>query len=190
MNGETGNSNDIILTIIGSGMNLTGKLFTLNDVRIDGKFTGELQAKGKIVVSELGEITGDVKGINIVIMGKAHGDFEAENNFQVASGGFFKGTVKTRFIHISDSAHFEGTCDISPTHKALDMVQPEESFETEKITKILTSQQVKTKHQKQPETVPEKKFEQTAGKPAEPEDSTAPAKQSIFASKIKQMKSV
>src|SRR5690554_666796 len=194
MNGDFGNNNDINLTIIGSGMNLTGNLFTLNDVRIDGKFTGDLQAKGKIVVSELGEITGDVKGVNIVIMGKAYGDFEAENNFQVASGGYFKGTVKTRCINISDSAHFEGTCDISPKHKALDLVQPEESFDTEKIERILILQQEESEEQKQPETIKEKAIEKPEEKPEEKPkealDNTPPPKLSIFASKIREIKSV
>lgn len=204
MNGDLGSSNDINLTIIGSGMNLTGNLFTLNDVRIDGKFNGELQAKGKIVVSEQGEITGIVKGVNIVIMGKAYGDYEAENNFQVSSGGFFKGTVKTRYIHISDSAHFEGTCDISPSHKALDLVQPEESFDTEKIDKLLALHSEAPKVEKQPEPQPvsapvpekpaEKIVEEPITKPKEPdvktEEETPPAKQSIFASKIRQIKSV
>lgn len=218
MNGEFGNSNDINLTIIGSGMNLTGNLFTLNDVRVDGKFKGELQAKGKIVVSEHGEINGIVKGVNIVIMGKAHGEFEAENNFQVAAGGFFHGNVKTRYINISNSAHFEGTCDISPSHKALELVQPENSIDTAKIEEILAiyakAPQVKKKPEmapamepeispeitadKQPENVletqPASAEEKPVDKPKEQsvhtDDTPPPAKQSIFASKIRQIKSV
>jgi len=107
-------SGQINLTIIGEGMEITGELWSSDDIRIDGRFDGELGTKGRIVISRKGFVKGNISGQNINIQGKAEGDFEAKNNFQIAPGGSFRGSVKTRFINITESAYFNGTCNIFP----------------------------------------------------------------------------
>lgn len=190
MNRELEND-DINLTIIGSDMSLTGDLLTSNDVRIDGEFYGELITSGKIVVSEDGYIEGKIRGVDIVIIGQAKGEFVAENNFQISPGGYFKGTIKTRYIRISDSAHFDGTCDISPGREDIETVHTKKNFDIEK--------KERTTNLQLPETKPEKHIkstlEKTNKKPKESSHSSddsapPPEKQSLLASKIKQIKSI
>ena len=125
--------NQVGLTIIGSEMNLNGELFSNDDIRIDGKFVGELQTNGKIVISKGGYVEGLLKAKNIVVVGKAKGDFEAENNFKISDGGSFEGSVKSRYINITELAHFEGTCSISPKNKDIVIVQSESSTDIKKL---------------------------------------------------------
>jgi len=132
------------LTIIGTDMELTGDLYTSNDVRVDGKFFGNMHSTGKIVVSKNGTMAGNIKGVNVVIMGKAEGEFMVENNFQVLPESSFKGSVKTRYLHIADNAFFDGTCDISPNHEAIKVDQPKHRIDIESLEKLLKVQSAKT----------------------------------------------
>lgn len=115
---KTNESNsEINLTIIAAGMEVTGELSSTDDIRIDGKFSGELETTGRIVITGEGYVEGNVRGKDITINGNAMGDFRAEKNFQLSSNGVFKGTVETRFINITETAVFDGTCVISQTKK-------------------------------------------------------------------------
>jgi len=114
------NNDQVKLTIIGEDMELTGELWTSDDIRIDGRFYGELESKGRIVISNKGFVKGNITGYNIIVQGKAEGDFEAKHNFQISPGGYMEGSVRTRFINITESAYFNGTCNITPVEKVSD----------------------------------------------------------------------
>jgi cytoskeletal protein CcmA (bactofilin family) len=109
--GEKGNQ--VNLTIIGEGMELTGELCSADDIRIDGTFVGDLHTNGKIVVSKKGFVSGIIKAHNVTIQGRGKGEFEAENSFQISPGGYLEGSVKTKYMNITESAFFHGTCNIS-----------------------------------------------------------------------------
>lgn len=116
--GKTNNKGrEAELTIIGEGMEVTGELTTSDDIRIDGVFTGELKSQGRIVVAPKGYVEGNVRGKTITVNGNGKGEFQAEHNFELASRGEFTGTVKTKFINITETAVFEGTCVISQNTK-------------------------------------------------------------------------
>ena len=189
MNRELEN-NDINLTIIGSDMSLTGELCTSNDVRIDGKFCGELITKGKIVVSEEGYIEGKIRGVDIVIIGHAKGEFVAENNFHISPGGYFKGTIKTRYIRISDSAHFDGTCDISPGREDIEKVQPKKNLDIEKKEPVTNPQLAETKLERHIKSSSEKTNKKPKESSNHSDNTPPPENQSLLASKIKQIKSI
>lgn len=109
---------EINLTIIGGSMKVKGEIITSDDIRIDGKFSGILQSRGKIVVAPQGEVNGNVEGKDIVVNGKAEGEFRAGRNFHLAPKGFFKGKVETCYIHITEMSVFEGSCIISRNEHA------------------------------------------------------------------------
>jgi len=115
----TKSNGEVNLTIIGEGMEITGELNTSDDIRIDGVFKGELETKGKVVISPKGYLEGNVRGNTISVNGKGKGDFHAAHNFEVVSNGGFSGTVKTKFINILETAVFEGTCFISQNNSSL-----------------------------------------------------------------------
>jgi len=103
---------EIKLTIIGTGMDINGELISQDDIRIDGKFFGDIETSGKIVISNKGFVDGNIKGKNITVHGEAKGEVIATNNFCMAPGGTFKGSVKTKYINITELAYFNGTCVI------------------------------------------------------------------------------
>jgi cytoskeletal protein CcmA (bactofilin family) len=111
------NGREVNLTIIIQGTEVTGDLSTSDDIRIDGKFFGNIETKGKLVISKQGYVEGIVRGTDILINGKAKGDFQVDNNFHLSPEGIFSGSVETRFINISETSIFDGTCVISQNKK-------------------------------------------------------------------------
>ncbi len=193
MNKEVSNS-EMDLTIIGAEMQVNGELFTSSDVRIDGKFYGELQTKGKIVVSKNGYAEGNVKGGNIVIMGKAKGKFEAENNFYFLRDSSFKGSVKTRFINITESADFEGVCDISPKHEDIEFVKSPIDASFDKPKEVFDLQAADTtssdKQLEKPSFREEKADKEKPKQLEETSENLNKSSQSLLTSKISQIKSL
>jgi|GEM_PF-5676258 len=102
------------LTIIGSEMQLTGELCSSHDIRVDGGYTGNIRTKGKLVVSKEGFVSGIVHAKDIIIQGRSEGDFVSENTFRIDPGGHFEGSARTRFMRITETACFNGTCAIIP----------------------------------------------------------------------------
>jgi cytoskeletal protein CcmA (bactofilin family) len=126
------NGREINLTIIKQGTEVTGELSTSDDIRIDGKFFGDIETKGKLVISKQGYVEGNVRGADILINGKAKGDFQVDNNFHLSPEGIFAGSVETRFINISETSIFDGTCVISQNKKPNQFKHIENEFYTKK----------------------------------------------------------
>ena len=186
--------NQVGLTIIGSEMNLNGELFSNDDIRIDGKFIGELQTNGKIVISKGGYVEGILKAKNIVVVGKAKGDFEAENNFKISDGGFFEGSIKSRYINITELAHFEGTCSISPKNKDIVIVQSESNSDIKKLKSTLdpkpANQELDKRLETPPPTISVSDDKKSKEKMEVSTEVISSESKSILTSKISQIKSI
>ena len=59
---------------ISSGTRITGELFSTNDLRIDGSFNGKIYSKGRIVIGETAEVSGEIVCANADIWGRMKGD--------------------------------------------------------------------------------------------------------------------
>ena len=59
---------------ISSGTKISGELFSTNDLRIDGCFSGKIFSKGRIVIGETAEVSGEIICTNADIWGRLKGD--------------------------------------------------------------------------------------------------------------------
>jgi cytoskeletal protein CcmA (bactofilin family) len=138
------NGREVNLTIIIQGTEVTGELSTSDDIRIDGKFFGNIETKGKLVISKQGYVEGIVRGTDILINGKAKGDFQVDNNFHLSPEGIFSGSVETRFINISETSIFDGTCVISQNKKPNQFKTNNDKFYSRKTNQIEKTQYKKS----------------------------------------------
>jgi cytoskeletal protein CcmA (bactofilin family) len=138
------NGREVNLTIIIQGTEVTGELSTSDDIRIDGKFFGNIETKGKLVISKQGYVEGIVRGTDILINGKAKGDFQVDNNFHLSPEGIFSGSVETRFINISETSIFDGTCVISQNKKPNQFKINNDKFYSRKTNQIEKTQYKKS----------------------------------------------
>ena len=196
------NGREINLTIIKQGTEVTGELSTSDDIRIDGRFFGDIETKGKLVISKQGYVEGIVRGTDILINGKAKGEFQVDNNFHLSPEGIFSGSVETRFINISETSIFDGTCVISQNKKPNQFKHNENEFYSKKTTQFEKTQdkkpdsgiaktinQTEKENDKKPGVTQRKEQSQEQSKEQnkETESTNDGNKTSFFSSKISQI---
>ena len=61
------------INLIGTGTEITGDVVSDGDIRIDGKLTGNLKTKGKVVIGETGAVDGEITCKNSEVLGTIKG---------------------------------------------------------------------------------------------------------------------
>ncbi|MEO5342408.1 MAG: polymer-forming cytoskeletal protein [Gammaproteobacteria bacterium SHHR-1] len=91
-------------TVIGKGTEVRGDVHFQGGLHVDGRVLGAISAeqddKSTLVLSELGEIHGDIHVPNAVLNGEVQGDVHASNRVELASKASINGTVYYRFLEM------------------------------------------------------------------------------------------
>jgi len=112
-------------TLIGPGTELKGVLKDKESVRIDGRFEGEIETEGTIVIGEDATVNANIKAAEVVISGKVVGDIECDGKVEISSTGSLEGKVKASDLTIAEGAFFNGECRMNPSNQ---QKKPEEGF--------------------------------------------------------------
>ncbi len=96
--------------IIAQGTNITGDIHSEGDFRIEGTIVGKIDAKGRIVVGESGNVDGEITCGDADICGKVVGKLEVANLTVFKATAIFSGDVITKKLSIEPGAAFTGTC--------------------------------------------------------------------------------
>lgn len=99
-----------ITTVLGKGSVFEGKLLFEGAVRIDGRFSGEIRARGSLVIGETAHVAANVEADHIVVQGRAEGDLQASGLIQVLAPANVQGTLTAPQLEIQRGATFNGTC--------------------------------------------------------------------------------
>lgn len=91
---------------------MTGEMVSASDIRIDGKFTGKLCTKGKLVVGEKALVDGVIVCNSADIWGEVKGDIFVESSISLKAKSVYTGAVKSSKVGIEMGAIFNGTCNI------------------------------------------------------------------------------
>lgn len=101
-----------IITIIGNGMEGTGRLFGKGSVRIDGKYEGDIEVDGDVVIGQTGSVIGNIKASALSIAGALHGDTSISGKLEVLPTGTLIGDAKIGSLVIEEGAMLKGHCEI------------------------------------------------------------------------------
>ncbi len=102
------NKGDEIVTIIGTGVIIEGKLSSTGDVRIDGNVKGDIKATGNVTVGESGEVDGQINADIITLGGKVMGSVNAKDKLVLESKAALKGDIVTKILVVEAGAKFDG----------------------------------------------------------------------------------
>ncbi|MGE0267255.1 MAG: polymer-forming cytoskeletal protein [Candidatus Omnitrophota bacterium] len=83
------------------------------NLKINGQFTGSLEAKGTLTIGSDGIVNADITGDNIVIAGKVNGDILANVMLVLMPTAVLTGDIKTPKLNIVEGAVFQGKCQMS-----------------------------------------------------------------------------
>lgn len=104
--------NPKIDTIIGPSSNIEGKINAAGNVRIDGKYTGDIYTESDVIIGETGYIKGNIFSNNVSISGKVEGNVTCKGILEIAPTGRLIGDIEVKNVSICDGAVFKGNCNM------------------------------------------------------------------------------
>jgi cytoskeletal protein CcmA (bactofilin family) len=99
------------LTFLARGFEFKGTLHFDGTVRIDGVVTGDVHAKGMLILGQHAVIEGDVSAGTIVSGGRIAGTVTASEKVQLLSTAALLGAVNTPVLRIEEGVRFQGDCE-------------------------------------------------------------------------------
>ncbi|MBR3407199.1 MAG: polymer-forming cytoskeletal protein [Bacteroidales bacterium] len=105
------NANINEVTRIAAGAFFKGELSTDTDIRLDGRFEGKLETKGRLVVGVEGVVDGDIICNDVDFGGKMNsGTFLVKETLSLKSGCQVNGDLRFKRLQIELDAKFTGRC--------------------------------------------------------------------------------
>lgn len=99
-----------IVGLLGKGTSFDGKLFFEGTVRIDGKFSGEVETKGLLVIGDEAYVNARISAETIIIRGEYHGNITASKAIEIRGKGKLYGDIHTPSLIVDEGVIFEGNC--------------------------------------------------------------------------------
>ena len=87
-----------------------GQLDFEKGVRLLGKFDGEINSGGQLVVEDGATLTGDVKAERIRINGQVKGNLSASQKVELTASARMEGDLQTARLEVAEGAVLVGRC--------------------------------------------------------------------------------
>jgi cytoskeletal protein CcmA (bactofilin family) len=103
---------DQINAFLGKDSEFEGKLSFTGTVRIDGRFKGDILAKGTLIIGEAAVIESQIQVSHAVICGEVRGDISAEKKIEIHAPGKVFGNIQAPVVTIDEGVIFDGNCQM------------------------------------------------------------------------------
>src|SRR3954464_14992245 len=95
-------------TLLGKGSEFEGKLTFEGQVRIDGKFTGQIHTKDTLVIGEGARVSAEINAGTVIVNGIVEGNIRATQTIELDQPGRVKGSLETPSLAMDRGVIFEG----------------------------------------------------------------------------------
>ena len=100
-------------TILSPDIEFNGSLNFEKPFLIRGKFSGDISAKGMLVIDEEAVVEADIKASRVIIRGYVKGDVTAAEKVEVTVTGKLNGNVTAPEIFMETGCVFNGRCNMT-----------------------------------------------------------------------------
>ena len=114
-----------ITAFLGRETEFEGNLAFKGIVRIDGRFKGEINTEGTLIVGETAVMDSDIHASNVIISGEIRGHIVAGEKIEILSPGKVFGDIEAPSVTINTGVIFEGNCQ---TQKRDEVVNDKVAF--------------------------------------------------------------
>ncbi|HEX5140813.1 MAG TPA: polymer-forming cytoskeletal protein [Dehalococcoidia bacterium] len=106
-------SPDRCTNVIAQGARFKGSLKVDESVRIDGVFSGDIDAKGTIHISEGAEVDAKVHAAYVVVAGAFRGEVRADEKTELLPKSKVGGEIITKALSVHEGATMDGTIQMT-----------------------------------------------------------------------------
>lgn len=82
------------------------------NLRINGRFEGNLNVKGNLTIGQTAVVLGDIRGDNIIIGGKIKGRITAKERLTLLPAAVVEGDIFPVKLNVAEGAILEGKCSM------------------------------------------------------------------------------
>lgn len=100
-------------TVLGRDARFDGKLHFEGEVRIDGKFEGQIFTDDLLRVGRGAEVKATLEVGSVIIEGRVEGDVIAHTSVEIKAPGQLEGNVTTPSLVVEKGVVFNGSCTMS-----------------------------------------------------------------------------
>jgi len=104
-------------TLLGKGSEFDGKLTFEGQVRIDGKFSGQIFTKDTLVIGEGAKVNAEINAGTVIVNGQVEGNIRATQSIELHNPGRVKGNLETPSLSVDKGVMFEGGCKMESAGK-------------------------------------------------------------------------
>ncbi len=105
--------------LLRNGTIINGNINSEGDIRIEGSVTGNIKVKGKVIIGNSGNVTGDIHCAFCDISGSVNGKLVIANSLTLKSSANYTGEISTKKLIIEPGAIFNGSCKMDGTKHAI-----------------------------------------------------------------------
>jgi cytoskeletal protein CcmA (bactofilin family) len=106
-------STPLVATTLGKETSFSGTLRFKESLRIKGRFEGEIDSLGRLVIDSEAIVNARrIRASSVVVGGVVHGDIEAADRLEMLPSAKVYGNVRTSKLRIADGVVFEGKCEM------------------------------------------------------------------------------
>jgi cytoskeletal protein CcmA (bactofilin family) len=98
-------------SLIAADLTIEGKIEGNGNVRIAGKFKGDVNVQGDLTIEQGAKLTGGVRARRVVISGELEGNIEGAQQVELQQGGVLAGDVKCGTMTVASGARMRGQAD-------------------------------------------------------------------------------
>lgn len=96
--------------LLGKGSEFEGKLTFEGQVRVEGKFSGQIMTKDTLVIGEGARVSAEIVAGTVIVNGWVEGNIKASQLIELHQPGRIKGNLETPALAIDKGVVFEGSC--------------------------------------------------------------------------------
>jgi len=113
-----------INTVLEEDTELEGELFFETSLKIKGKFKGQIQTSGLLVIDNTAQVEAEIYAQDVVLAGHLKGNITALNRVELETTAKLTGDIKTYKLQIADGVFFEGACEMLSADELSKMPKP------------------------------------------------------------------
>ncbi|MGV3623947.1 MAG: bactofilin family protein [Archangium sp.] len=96
-------------TLLGKGSEFEGKLSFKGQVRIDGRYSGQIHTDDILVIGASAKVNAEVTAGTVIISGTVDGHIRASSVVELHKGAKVKGTIEAPNVTMEREVTFDGT---------------------------------------------------------------------------------